>query len=384
MKQFNDITIIGIDQGYGNMKTANTIFPTAITAYDTAPMFKGDVLEYGGRFYRVGEGHKGFVADKSEDGDFYLLTLAAIAKELEQYRLFTASLCLAVGLPLSWVGSQRESFRQYLIKADRCELNRQIRADNKLLRELKAQLAKLSKVVGNTVEHIAETLERLRSSLIMLQYRLLVNHKQADTWKRQVSYYRPILQDYHVVVQQLADKKSEQEQLQTNRNALSPLQITQRRQLAEQIAALTEEIEELRSRQAMILHNLDCKNNGEARRFGSYLDKLEEMQERMATQRENLAQQLSATTKQYLEIENKIQPEDADAVHRHRTAMRKASTAEIYRQIQTTATVDDILFSKAEQRAEQITADTRNDAVFTRKPTEPTRRITPSENTLLR
>lgn len=108
MKQFNDITIIGIDQGYGNMKTANTIFPTAITAYDTAPMFKGDVLEYGGRFYRVGEGHKGFVADKSTDGDFYLLTLAAIAKELEQYRLFTASLCLAVGLPLSWVGSQRE------------------------------------------------------------------------------------------------------------------------------------------------------------------------------------------------------------------------------------------------------------------------------------
>lgn len=98
------------------MKTANTIFPTAITTYDTAPMFKGDVLEYGGRFYRVGEGHKGFVADKSEDGDFYLLTLAAIAKELEQYRLFTASLCLAVGLPLSWVGSQRESFRQYLMQ----------------------------------------------------------------------------------------------------------------------------------------------------------------------------------------------------------------------------------------------------------------------------
>lgn len=126
MKQFNDITIIGIDQGYGNMKTANTIFPTAITAYDTAPMFKGDVLEYGGKFYRVGEGHKGFVADKSTDGDFYLLTLAAIAKELEQYRLFTASLCLSVGLPLSWVGSQRESFRQYLIDNISIQIAQQI------------------------------------------------------------------------------------------------------------------------------------------------------------------------------------------------------------------------------------------------------------------
>lgn len=279
----------------------------------------------------------------------------------------------ALGLdeqPTVHEGSQARSLELQGIKADRCELNRQIRADNKLLRELKAQLAKLSKVVENTVEHIAETLERLRSSLIMLQYRLLVNRKRADTWKRQVNYYRPILQDYHAVTQQLADKKSEQEQLQTSRNIVSPLQINQ---LAQQIAALTEEIEELRSRQAMILHNLDCKNSGEAQRFGSYLDKLEEMQQNLAAQRENLAQQLSATTKQYLEIENMIQPKDADAVHRHRTAMRKASTAGIYRQIQTTATVDDILFSKVEQRAEQITADTHNDAVFTRKPTEPTR-----------
>ena len=231
----------------------------------------------------------------------------------------------------------------------------------------------LCTTVENTVEHIAETLERLRSSLILLQYRLLMNHKQADTWKRQVGYYRPILQDYHVVTQQLTDKKSEQEQLQTNRNSVPILQIVQRRELAEQIATLTEEIEELRSRQAMILHNLDCKNNGEARRFGNYLDKLEEMQEKLAAQRESLTQQLSATTEQYLEIENKIQLKDADAIRQHRAARRKASTAEIYHQIQATTDVDDTLFSKAEQRAEQITADTRNDAIFTRKPTEPTR-----------
>ena len=107
MKQFNDITIIGIDQGYGNMKTANTIFPTAITAYDTAPMFKGDVLEYGGKFYRVGEGHKGFVADKSTDGDFYLLTLAAIAKELKSRGKREAKIYLAVGLPLTRFGQER-------------------------------------------------------------------------------------------------------------------------------------------------------------------------------------------------------------------------------------------------------------------------------------
>ena len=71
----------------------------------------------------------------------------------------------------------------------------------------------------------------------------------------------------------------------------------------EQLKIVKQEIEELRSRQAMILHNLDCKNNGEAKRFGSYLDKLEEMQEKLATQREIHTQQLSIGTKQYLEIE---------------------------------------------------------------------------------
>ena len=183
----------------------------------------------------------------------------------------------------------------------------------------------------------------------MLQYRLLMNRKRADTWKRQVNYYRPILQDYHAVTQQLTDKKSEQEQLQTNRGVLSPLQIVRRRQLAEQIAALTEEIEELRSRQAMILHNLDCKNNGEAQRFGSYLDKLEEMQQNLAAQRENLAQQLSATTKQYLGIENTIQPEDVDAVHQQRIALRPIIAIERERTLYRESRVDDTAISLAEK-----------------------------------
>ena len=258
----------------------------------------------------------------------------------------------ALGLdeqPTVHEGSQARSLELQGIKADLCELNRQIRADNKLLRELKAQLAKLSKVVENTVEHIAETLERLRSSLIMLQYRLLVNRKRADTWKRQVNYYRPILQDYHAVTQQLADKKSEQENLQVNRNVLSPLQINQRRQLAEQIAALTEEIEELRSRQAMILHNLDCKNNGEAKRFGSYLDKLEEMQEKLATQREIHTQQLSIGTKQYLEIENAIHAEDAAAVYQQCTAVRPIIAVEREQALLHESRVDDAAIQLAEQ-----------------------------------
>lgn len=37
MKKFNDVFIIGIDHGYGNIKTANHCFKTGIMACDSEP-----------------------------------------------------------------------------------------------------------------------------------------------------------------------------------------------------------------------------------------------------------------------------------------------------------------------------------------------------------
>ena len=107
---------IGVDHGYAAMKTAHCSFPSGLAEYEHEPYTQKNVLCYDGKYYVVGSGRQPLQQDKTVDENYYLLTLAAIAKELEQYRLFTASLCLSVGLPLSWVGSQRESFRQYLMQ----------------------------------------------------------------------------------------------------------------------------------------------------------------------------------------------------------------------------------------------------------------------------
>lgn len=109
----NGIKIIGIDHGYGNIKTANTVTPTGITAYTTEPTFGGNILFYDGMYYRMGEGHKPFVADKSTDNDFYLFTLMAVARELSQQGISKAEVHIAAGLPLTWVKTQREDFRSY-------------------------------------------------------------------------------------------------------------------------------------------------------------------------------------------------------------------------------------------------------------------------------
>lgn len=112
----NGTIILGVDNGYGNVKTAHRVFPTEIVKCDSEPVLSKEYIEYDGAYYIIGEGHKGFVADKQEDDDTYIMTLAAIAKELEVRGLTEARIHLAVGLPLKWVQAQKESFKKYLTR----------------------------------------------------------------------------------------------------------------------------------------------------------------------------------------------------------------------------------------------------------------------------
>lgn len=116
MRKHNNFYIIGVDAGYGNMKTARTIYPTGLVAMDTKPFFDGDILEYNGTWYRIGEGHKAYNPDKTADEDFYILTLASIAAELSTEQITEANVHLALGLPTTWTGRQREDYRSYMMR----------------------------------------------------------------------------------------------------------------------------------------------------------------------------------------------------------------------------------------------------------------------------
>jgi len=109
--------VIGVDHGYAAMKTAHFSFPSGIVAYEHEPYTHKNVLEYGGKYYVVGSGRQPLQKDKTLSEDYYLLTLAAIAKEL----LFRKCSCnsdvhLAAGLPLTSFGRDKKKFRKYLIR----------------------------------------------------------------------------------------------------------------------------------------------------------------------------------------------------------------------------------------------------------------------------
>ena len=118
MKAYNNTKIIGVDHGYGNIKTANCCFGTGIIASDKEPIFKENLLVWNDRYYLIGEGHKEFSADKMLDEDYYVLTLAAIARELNICKIYLADVFIAAGLPLTWVSEQKDDFKKYLLQND--------------------------------------------------------------------------------------------------------------------------------------------------------------------------------------------------------------------------------------------------------------------------
>ena len=113
----SDVITIGVDHGYAAIKTAHFSFPSGLVAYEHEPYTQKDVLEYEGRYYVVGSGRQPLQKDKTQTMDYYLLTLAAIAKELE-YRNAerTATVLLAAGLPLTSFGRDKKKFREYLLR----------------------------------------------------------------------------------------------------------------------------------------------------------------------------------------------------------------------------------------------------------------------------
>ena len=118
MQKFNGNTriIVGVDHGYGNMKTAHRVFRTGVECMEEEPIVSKNFVRYKDKFYVIGESHLVYQGNKTDSEDFYILTLAALAEELKFRGIHEANVILAVGLPLAWMKSQGADFRHYLMK----------------------------------------------------------------------------------------------------------------------------------------------------------------------------------------------------------------------------------------------------------------------------
>ncbi len=159
--------------------------------------------------------------------------------------------------------------------ADRCEINRQIKADNALLRELKAAMRKITQTVKNTLPALAEAMETLREKMIVIRYHLQAGSAIGQKTKRRVQSTKATLSQYTAVAERITAKKKERKELQNQKKSTPVLRIAIQRDLSRQIAKLTEEIEELISEKLRLLNELKCADDKDIPKVQSEIAKIE-------------------------------------------------------------------------------------------------------------
>ena len=73
-----------IDHGNSAMKTVNFVFPSGLIDNPIRPPVDTEMLEYDGKFWTLSGQRISYMRDKTKDERYWILTLFAIAKELEK------------------------------------------------------------------------------------------------------------------------------------------------------------------------------------------------------------------------------------------------------------------------------------------------------------
>ena len=208
--------------------------------------------------------------------------------------------------------------------ADRCEINRQIKADNALLRELKAEIKKLTALVARTVPAIAEGLEKLRSRVLIFCYQLSHIRSGKSHIQKSLSVWKPELERYTGLIQQIKEKSKERKSLLAQKKETPFYLIPKQHELSRRIAELTEELEELKSEKDMLLHSLECTDDAGITAVKKDISAMEATLKKLSQQEEKYTAELNDALQQYAELKSQSAEFDSDKLQDARLALRPA------------------------------------------------------------
>ena len=220
--------------------------------------------------------------------------------------------------------------------ADRCEINRQIRADNALLRELKAEIKKLAALVARTVPAIAEGLEKLRSRVLIFCYQLSHIRNGKSHIQKSLAVWKPELERYTGLVQQIKEKSKERKTLVAEKKALPIYHVKRHKALAVRIAELTEDLEELRSEKALLFQKLEYAEDAGAEEFRKDIATMEAGLKKLEAQEQRYSAELDKALAEYAELKAQASDFDSVELYQARQVLRPAQEKAAERQLEET------------------------------------------------
>ena len=237
-------------------------------------------------------------------------------------------------IPTIHEGAAAQALERRGIISDRCELNRQIKADNALLRELKAEIKKLVALVARTVPTIAEGLEKLRGRVLIFCYQLSHIRSGKAHIQKSLSVWKPELKRYTGLVQQIKEKSKERKALVAEKKELPIYHVKHHKALALRIAELTEELEELRSGKALLLQKFEYAEDAGAETFRKDIATMEAGLKKLEAQEQKYSAELDKALDEYAELKAQAADFDPVELYKARQGIRPAQEKESEKQLE--------------------------------------------------
>ena len=213
------------------------------------------------------------------------------------------------------------------VVSDRCELNRQIKRDNALLREIKAQVRKLLDAVKNTIPALAEAMESVREKLIIFQYQLGYILTGKRRLSKSLDVMKPELERYTRIAGQIKEKGKDRNMLLAEKKATPVINIPKHRNLSRRISELTEELEELRSEKKQLLASLDYAEDTGLSTMKKDISAMEANLARLEQQEQKYTAELNAALAEYKELKAQMADFEPDELAMAQLAIRPQKEA---------------------------------------------------------
>jgi plasmid segregation protein ParM len=115
-----ELKIIGIDHGNANIKTHTGVeYKSGFTILNDEAISRKRLLQFQSRYYSIGSQRHPIKVDKTQDEDFFILSLPAISESIcniIENEMEEVDTILAIGLPIVNYGRMKEKFRSYFIR----------------------------------------------------------------------------------------------------------------------------------------------------------------------------------------------------------------------------------------------------------------------------
>ena len=208
------------------------------------------------------------------------------------------------------------------IVSDRCELNRQIKQDNALLRQLKAAFQKLVKAVQNTIPALAQAMEKLRANMIVFAYQVLHARHVQNRAQNEIDVFAPLHKKYDELTAKIMEKQKEKRALQVKQVDTPLYKPVEHIRLNVKIAEVTEDLEELKSEKARLINRIGVADDEGVKRSKARIETDRDNLKKAETAEIRAAVDLEEAAEEFHKLEAQTAKFDPDELMDARLALR--------------------------------------------------------------